>query len=527
MLSPEFESQAKEGQNSEQLQAQYRSLVERSTVLNEKDKKAMLGFSKTDDGKNPDTLKKMIEHFPEAEKSADKINKEYRLQLVQETLAGRFAKKSMDAYEKWFQSLSFKEKTEFIRKKSTSLHDPERQKLLDAFNGKAEFNGVFIPAAVRNEFRREFFDSDLEQRKTLMKRISTQHKKLKERFLALPKEVQAKYREQFKGLRLSDREKLLKSITDARKGKKTPETQAQEKVETQRLENEFESKMVNYVRENLLSPLSIPSYRNWFKGLTLEQRHQALKKSDLDNPERKTVRDEFYKLPPETQTKNALRFKNADLEKRKYILAALKQETGKEPGRFGWIKNFLRRLTLSSGHTDIREKIETYAITNEIAERRHRFRLSRHTRKENAQKADREGMAETAKESRKFAQETELSSLQEKKGGIKVKTDILESHEEARHKWRRVLKPKIDDPNAKLSADITLRTKSGDEVIDEQAYQRGELERELDSVRSNVIPIIAAEARARGQSVDTKKITEEVKNADWEEYGKESIRKAA
>ncbi len=526
-MTLESEKKSSEGQNSEQLQLQYRSLVERSTVLNEKDKKAMLDFSKTDDGRNPDTLKKMIEHFPKAEKSAAEQSKEYHLQLVQETLAGRFAKKSIDAYEKWFHGLSFKEKTEFIKKKSTSLHDPERQKLLDAFNGKAEFNGVFIPAAVRNEFRREFFDSDLEQRKTLMKRISIQHKKLKERFLALPKEVQEKYREQFKELKLSDREKLLKSITDARKGKKTPEIKAQEKMEAQRLENEFESKMVNKVRENLFSPLSTSSYRNWFKGLTLEQRRRAIQKSDLDNPQRVKVRDEFYKLPPETQSKNAFRFRNADLEKRKSILAALKQETGKESGRFGWIKNFLRRLTLSSGHTDVREKIETYAITNEIAERRHRFRLSHHTRKENAQKADQKGMTETAKESRKLTQETELSSLREKGGGIKVKLDTLEQHTEARHKWRRMLRPKIDDPNSKLSADITLRTKSGDEVIDEQAYQRGELERELDSIRAKVTPIVAAEARAKGQSVDMKKIKEEVKDADWEEYGKESIRKAA
>ena len=55
------EQQSGEGQNSEELQSQYRNLVERSSVLSEKDKGVMLDFLNSNEGKNPDTLKTMIE----------------------------------------------------------------------------------------------------------------------------------------------------------------------------------------------------------------------------------------------------------------------------------------------------------------------------------------------------------------------------------------------------------------------------------------------------------------------------------
>ncbi|MBI4995014.1 hypothetical protein HZC21_05245 [Candidatus Peregrinibacteria bacterium] len=522
----ESEKQSDEDQNLEELRTQYRNLVEKSAILNEKDKKAMMDFLNSEEGKNPDTLKKMIEHFSEAEKSADKINKEYNAQIQKEIAEGRFAKKSAEAYEKWFKDLSFKEKAEAIKAKSTDLHDPKRQKLLDAFNGKTEFFGVFIPAKVRNEFREKFFNSDLEEREALLKQIAAQHKKLKENFLALPKEVQERYREKFKELGLADREKLLKSIS-AKKNEPSPEKVQAGKIESQRLEREFDAKINRMVQENLFSPLSVTVYQKWFKGLGLDDRRRALKHSDLDNPERVRVRDEFYRLPPETQKKYDLRFRNANLDKRKTLLNTVKQEESQPEQKTSWIRNFLRRLLLSSGRSDIKEKVETYAITNEIAERRHRFRLNSHTREESAQKAQAKGLAETAEQSRKLSEATELSTLQEAEGGIKVKLDTFEHHAEARHKWKRMLKPKIDDPNAKLSADITLRTKSGDEVIDERAYQRGELQRELDAVKKTVKPIITAEAAIHGIHIDDKQIQEELKKTKWDKYGKEVIKKAA
>ncbi len=525
------EQQSGEGQNSEELQSQYRNLVERSSVLSEKDKGVMLDFLNSNEGKNPDTLKTMIEHFPEAEKSADKINKEYNSQIQKEIAEGRFAKKSAEAYEKWFKDLSFKEKAEVIKAKSTALHDPKRQKLLDAFNGKVESGGVFIPSAVRNEFREKFFNGDLEERTVLLNQIAAQHGKLKERFTALPKEVQEKYREKFKGLGLADREKLLGLIA-SKKGEKSTEQKGGEKIESERLDNDFCAETKKMVADNTLAPKSKAQHDDWFKSLPLAQKRLMATRSEIHSKmkERVKTRDDFYeaiKKSPDMRVKYELKFRNADLDERKKILGAMQQNESQTPQKTSWLKNFIRRLTLSSGNRDIKEKIETYAITNEIAERRHRFRLTHHTREESAQKAEDRGMDETAKDSRKLAQATELESLKEAEGGMKIKLDTLEHHAEARHKWKRMLKPNIDDKDAKLSADITLRTKAGDEVIDERAFQRGELQRELDSVKKAAAPIIDLEARHAGINVTQKQIEEELEKADWERHGKETIKKAA
>lgn len=523
-----LETQYRESKDFEHLQTQYRELVGRSFILSEKDKAAMLDFLQTEEGKNPDALKTRIEHFPQAEKSVEKLNQEYNEQLKKEKETGRIAEKSIEAYEKWFKGLSIKEKTEFVKSKSTDLHNPKRQKLLDAFNGKAQLDGVFIPAAVRNEFRDKFFSGDLEEREALLKQIAAKHKSLKERFLKLPKEVQQRFRNQFKELGLADREKLLKTIAEKKgNGEPSPEKREAEKVESQRLERDFGAKMKKMVAENLISPLSVSAYQKWFSGLRLDEKRQALQHCDLDNPERKRVRDEFYKFPPETQKKYDLRFRNADLNKRKLILDSIKQSEKPSEQKSSWIRNFLRRFTLSSGRSDIKEKIETFAITNEIAERRHRFRLTHHTREESTQKAEKSGLDKTAKDSRRLAQATELSALQKAKGGIKVKLDTFEHHAEARHKWKRMLKPNIDDKNAKLSADITLRTKAGDEVIDERAFQRGELQRELDAVKKTITPMLHSEAASLGIKIDNKQIQEELQKAQWEKYGKEVIKKAA
>lgn len=525
------EQQSGESQNSEELQSQYRNLVEKSSVLNEKEKQVMLDSLQTAEGKNPDTIKMMLGHFPEAEKSADKINKEYNTQIAKEIAEGRFAKKSAEAYEKWFKELSFKEKAEVIKAKSTDLHDPKRQKLLDAFNGKTEFGSVFIPAAVRDEFREKFFNGDLEEREALLKLIAAQHKKLKERFTALPKEVQEKYREKFKGLGLADREKLLRSIAE-KKGEKSTEQKGAEKIESERLYNDFCAETKKMVEDNTLAPKSKIQYDEWFKALPLAQKRSMATRSEIHSKmkERIKTRDDFYtaiKKSPDMRAKYELKFRNADLDERKKILGTIQQNESQTPQKTSWLKNFIRRLTFSSGHGDIKEKIETFAITNEIAERRHRFRLAHHTREESAQKAEDRGMDETAKDSRKLAQATELSSLKDAEGGMKVKLDTLEHHAEARHKWKRMLKPNIDDKDAKLSADITLRTKAGDEVIDERAFQRGELQRELDSVKKAVAPVIDLEAHHAGINVTQKQIEEELKKADWERHGKETIKKAA
>lgn len=529
-----LEQQSGESQNSEKLQAQYRNLVEKSSILNEKDQKAMLDFLQTAEGKNPDTLKMMLEHFPEAEKSAEKINKEYKTQIEKEIAEGRFAKKSAEDYTKWFKELSFKEKTDAIKNKSTDLHDPKRQKLLDAFNGKTEFGGAFIPAAVRNEFRDQFFNGDIEEREALLKQIAAQHKKLKERFLALPKEAQAKYHEKFKELGLAEREKLLKKIA-AEKGKKTPEQIGSEKLELQRMDNDFCTETKKMAEDNLLAPKSKLEYDQWFKALPLEQKRSMATRSELHTKmrERVNTRNSFYKLikdSPVARTRYELKFRNADLDERKEILDKIthpEKEQAQTGGVKNWLTGVLKRIFGSRSHSDITKKMETFAVTNELAERRRRFRLTHHTREENAQKADEKGMEQTSEQSQKIQGAAGIREMQDEKGGMKVKLDVLESHTDERYKLKRALKPQIDDPNAKLSANITLRKRDGEEVIDERAYQRGEIAHELGSIQQSLKPIIEQTARAQGITLDEKQIDEELKNANWKEHGKDVIRKAA
>ena len=104
----------------------------------------------------------------------------------------------------------------------------------------AKLNRVEYSYRLRSEMNsgEKFFNGDLEERTVLLNQIAVQHGKLKERFTALPKEVQEKYREKFKGLGLADREKLLGLIA-SKKGEKSTEQKGGEKIESERLDNDF------------------------------------------------------------------------------------------------------------------------------------------------------------------------------------------------------------------------------------------------------------------------------------------------
>lgn len=313
------------------LQAKYRNMVELSSAFTLTDKKSAIDFLKSDEGKDRKALQGCIDTFHEAEQSVGKLVQDYKTQLTEECAAGRFAKKSVDAYRKWFEGLSYTEKAKYIKEKSSDLHNPKRKELLDIFNGKEEFDGVRIPEAVRREYKGEFLSADMEERESLIRRLAKRHKELKSAFLKLPKEIQEKFREKFKASTLRERERLLKSM--GAEGIENKTDKSPEEAENRQLIKDYDEKMISLIRENLFSPLSMKAYQEWFRALPLAEKRKNLQRSDLNGPEklkeRITVRDTFMALDPAAQKKNGLRFRNADLEGRKAILAGMNQTVSK------------------------------------------------------------------------------------------------------------------------------------------------------------------------------------------------------
>ncbi len=117
--------------------------------------------------------------------------------------------------------------------------------------------------------------------------------------------------------------------------------------------------------------------------------------------------------------------------------------------------------------------------------------------------------------------------LREHEGGLKIKMDTMETYGAERSEVKRVLKRDVDNQNAQLAGDLTLRTRTGEEVRDAREYQRGELQRELTRVREAISPLLIQEASAEGIGATEKDIKEELQKTDWKALAKEVIRKAA
>ena len=166
----------------------------------------------------------------------------------------------------------------------------------------------------------------LEEKQKFVAELLRRHEALKAAFLKLPEAVQSKNKDKFVSLTLDEREKFLKTlgtVAPAGNGEKQSEG-----AERQKNITAFDEKMKGLVKDNLFAPLSMPAYQVWFKGLSLEQQRKSLAHSDLDNPERRTVRDRFMALTPEQRKVQELRFRNADLDKRKEILASIRAPAG-------------------------------------------------------------------------------------------------------------------------------------------------------------------------------------------------------
>ncbi|MBI5413387.1 hypothetical protein HZA42_03520 [Candidatus Peregrinibacteria bacterium] len=314
------------GCDVESMRQHFRTLVMGSRLNREEQQSALGWLEESQESRDASQLQIRISHLPVAEQASRKLVDAYAKKIEDAMHAGTFSKNSSrkQAYMDWFEKLSYADKQKYL--KESDLDKPERKAVLEAFKR--------LPSAVRKDLQQEFGDGGLEERQKMVGKASKKHEELKLAFLKLPPEIQEKYREQFKVSTLQERERLLKSIgvtglkKDAESKNKSPED-----AENQQLIKEYDEKMIGLIEKNLFSPLSMKAYQEWFRALPLSEKRKNLRKSDLNDTdklrERVTVRDTFMALNPAIQKKNELRFRNADLEGRKAILASMNQTVSK------------------------------------------------------------------------------------------------------------------------------------------------------------------------------------------------------
>lgn len=312
-------AETKEGgpQAVDMLMAEYKEKLA-SSQLSKKDKDETLRLIQSDPKiRNAETLQQHLSYLPKAERFSKELDGKYEKRLDGAIREGLFSKdpQTKKEYMEWFKELSSEEKMKTIE--APLYKEKERKEASEAFKR--------LPSAERKKQQATYDKLGIEERQALLKKLSAQHEGLKATFLKLPKEVQKKHREKFIALTLDQRAAFLKTL-----GAVSP---AENKKQSEGLERQknikaLDEKMTGLVKENLFSPLSVPAYQAWFKGLTLEQQRGSLGHSDLDNPERRVVRDKFLALTPEQRKAHELRFRNADLDKRKEIVASVKTPAG-------------------------------------------------------------------------------------------------------------------------------------------------------------------------------------------------------
>lgn len=371
-LSSQNDSSLEDGKDGtvEDLRQEYRQLVWESRTLSKQDK--VRGLALLDDpqkGRNANILKVLVSHFAEGERDIENYDRSYEYQIDEEIDAFRFAKNSKSRYLAWFKELSADKKADYIKDKKTDLHNPRRAELVEVFFGKREMNGVRIPAMVRKEFFEEFLNSDLQERETLIKKLTGEHKRLKGAFLALPEEVQKKYREPFKMMTLRERERFLTSLKTLGKSDEAEAGGKNEAKERTELKEAFRNQMIeDGVKQNLFSQLSIEPNLIWFESLKTAKQRQVVheKKSDLylRMEERKVVRDEFYGLDPKVRHPHELAFRNADFDLRKEILLGLRSpKKGSEEKKVSYPDDVLRRtLTLALQSPELQEQLLIHTL---------------------------------------------------------------------------------------------------------------------------------------------------------------------
>lgn len=245
----------------------------------------------------------------------DQYVKKYEKRIEDKIKAGLFSRRSKAAYLGWFNNLSLEDKQNFLL--NSDLEKPERAIALATFRR--------LPRVIREELKFKFVGADLEERQKIVGDAMAVHEKLKAKFLKLPEKKQKNMRERFKASNFNQRERLLKSIGINIEDEDT----VQENSTEQKNIHAFHNKMIRLTKDNLLSPLSMRAYREWFENLSPIKKEEALRSSDLDNPERQEIRDKFLSLPEEVQKPYELKFRNADLDGRKVILTIIELDLDK------------------------------------------------------------------------------------------------------------------------------------------------------------------------------------------------------
>ncbi|PIQ77303.1 hypothetical protein COV82_05165 [Candidatus Peregrinibacteria bacterium CG11_big_fil_rev_8_21_14_0_20_46_8] len=325
--------------------------VRASKIRSEEDKKLMLEWLQTSP-KSHDAkeLKIQLEAFNTVERTISDLIQQYTKKVQTAAKEGRANKSHEKEHINWFKELSFAEKMKYL--KTCALDDPKRaevakifkklpgefQKGLKSHYENAHFDDRLklveeakelhdkyrrLPAAVRKSITSKIRAAgDIKTLRAIIETNLEPHERLKKRFLALDKKTQAQHREPFKGMRIEEREQFLRSV----EGEQAAAEKLQEHTREGR-EESFRKKMMGKIHEGLFSHRSFMAYDVWFRNLSDEEQKKMLKNSDLDDPQRLKLYNEFYALPEKVRTpEREQKFLNADLEGRQALIAEISGE---------------------------------------------------------------------------------------------------------------------------------------------------------------------------------------------------------
>lgn len=529
--------------------------------------------TKPADQLDPKDLKSNIDYVRSSE-SKEKVKEQstkYSTIIDDLIKQGLFSKdpKAKAEYMKWLMEHPFDEREKIIQEPFFKME--ERKKASDGWKR--------IPEAERKNHP-EYEKLGIEEKLVLVEKLTQKHKSLKAEFLGHPVEVQKRYLKQFANSTFAEREKILQKIREPQRDKeaealrknflKLPRmVQAESKdrfnkmgldqreqflKETERQVLKFTLQYRTQIEERqrpdkdgltLFSSKpesqagsSASSYMKWFKNdLTLAGMGAAVNMSDLRNPVRETergkMRDLLPKIPGKTRTGAIKEFNEADLDERKNLVKKWEEKSKKLEGKSegNIVHRLLKRLIGSSANMDVEKPMEAWTVMNEITmeKRRNSLRLG-HSAKTNVTKeAAEKGETGTLDRTQKIIGAVHDEKLKTKDGKLRLKAETLQATPGAVEGLMRTLKQVgIDDSNkAQLAADIQLVTQAGVEIIDEREFIAGELQRQLGVVRKKVAPVIKQALIGEGVNLDDKQLDEQLKTADWEEMGKEKIRRAA
>lgn len=510
---------------------------------------------------DPKKMAAFADQYPKSVKYDKDLIEKYDAKIKGRIDAGLLARSSEKEYKEWFRDQPASKKSEFLKK--CDLDDPARVKTKAEFD---ELNKKFPDVRLRAKFLesdlegRQRIVSDLKEKKKIIEGIvilpsivrsalfhscanvdvatckktaaetQKKHAELKKRFISLPPLVQEENRENFKEMLLDEREKWLAGI----------------EIKIRQLTASFKDKIRQKQQPdatglNLFSNISEKTpgsssntYTDWFQNkLTINGMKASLQHSDLDDPKRETRRKEMSEILPMLGASDRERakqeFNSSDLEKREQITAKYRNSKNSTDGeKRGFFQGILHRVLRSESSKTLKQKIETYSIVREITKRRRRFRLLHHATSNNTMgKAAADESTHVLKSSAEFEKATELGKMRKDNGKVQVKLETLELNQDARTQWRRFLKPDIDNKEAQLAADISLKTRAGNEVNDEEIYRRTELAAELAQVKSTAMPLINEAVRNSGIVMSSPQLKQELDSADWEANAKSVLKKAA